>query len=177
MKIIKELPIDGSVVINIDRRYANGHYGDVNWRKADKIVSEVTELHTSVISVMQFVENYAKVDEEEDAPTASYGDIDYVIKNGYVIQDDAKEKPKSWRHELVFDTLIEAIEHVVGDVPCRDGYVLRSNGVCKGYHDDFRLVVEAIYQCPEYTVEGMDTEEEKYIDNLKQYLMLLKLSQ
>lgn len=175
MKIIKHLPIDGRVKVCLDRRWVNGVYGEKTWRGVDRIISGTESLCTEIMSVMKFVEKFDPEDDNDsDAPTANYGDIDPEVEYAYVIKDE--DKPvDNWRKEHTYERLCDAIEKVVGDLPSRGTYKIKNGNQSTSYYDDFKDVVEVVYNYPNCSIEGLNLEEEEYVDQIKQYLVLLEL--
>lgn len=175
MKIIKHLPIDGSVKVCLDRRWVNGVYGDKNWKGSDRIVADTESLCVEIMSVMNFVEKFDPEDENDsDAPTANYGDIDAEVEYAYVIKDEDKPTD-NWRKEHTYERLCDAIEKVVGEIPSRCTYKIRNGKYNISCRDDFKDVIEFVYNDPNCVVEGLNLEEEDYIEQIKQYLVLLEL--
>lgn len=176
MKMIKQYPVNGVVTISMEKKWIKGNYGSVNWKGHDVMESEANDLYNSVLRAVKFIDNFDSNDEDPDVPVVSYDEIDLNVEFGYIIEDTEKQKPTSWRQEHTCEHLYEAIEHVIGDIPCRSSYILRREGISNEYHDDFKKVIEDVYRNPNIKVDGMNLEEEEYIDKLKQYLVLVELS-
>lgn len=111
-----------------------------------------------------------------DTQSVDFDEMDYRCIDGYVIEISNDEGKVTRR--FTAEDIEDALSYVIGDdFPCREPtYVVTYNGG-KRYENDFRKVVEYVFNAPTTTsVIGLNEEEEVYLQRVRELCLIQELS-
>jgi hypothetical protein len=170
MRLIKKVTTTGKVTFEINDRY-NG------WRRdfGKRIRQRTASCYSDIKDVITFAEKH----EDYDSYPPDFDDSDWATIDEYMVHPDDVDPTLNWGGSMyVYENLEEAIECAVGEgMPVRDPIY-----VCKVRHqvkcfNEFTDVVKLYWkEYKEFSCEGLNEEEQLYLDKIKFYIFEYNLA-